>query len=160
MLERRDREEQERTRSRLVPEQPNGSDQDHTVKGHLPEIAEQVQSESHGGASSSGTPMEEDVVMTRRTSLGTFNTKKEHVRLMALLVRRLNQLLVVSLPSKMFISQQRTGRVGTTQDERDQGILLLRVAVRACRFQWNQGVTSSSNILDKLHLGQSPSSQL
>ena len=63
MLERRDREEHERKRPRFAPEQPNGSAQDHNVKGHPPEIAEQVQSESQGGASSSGIPTEEDVVI-------------------------------------------------------------------------------------------------
>ena len=63
VLERRDREEQERKCSQTAPEQPIGSDQDHTVKGHSPEVAERVRSESHGGASSSGIPTEEDVVM-------------------------------------------------------------------------------------------------
>ena len=53
VLERRDREEQERKRSK-----PNGSDQDHTAEGHPPEIAERVRSESHGGASSSAIPTE------------------------------------------------------------------------------------------------------
>ena len=63
VLERRDREEQDRKRSRTAPEQPNGSDQDHTAEGHPPEVAERVQSQSHGGASSSRIPTEEDVVM-------------------------------------------------------------------------------------------------
>ena len=35
----------------------------------------------------------------------------------------------------MFMSQQRSGRVATTQEEWDQGAFPLRVAVRACRFQ-------------------------
>ena len=59
--ERRDREEHERKRPRFAPEQPNGSAQDHNVKGHPPNC--QVQRESQGGASSSGTPTEEDVVI-------------------------------------------------------------------------------------------------
>ena len=63
VLKRRDREEHERKRPRFVPEQPNGSAQDHNVKGHPPENAEQVQSESQGGASPSGIPTEEDVVI-------------------------------------------------------------------------------------------------
>ena len=53
----------ERKRPRFAPEQPNGSAQDHNVKGQPPEIAEQVQSESQGGASSSRNPTEEDVVI-------------------------------------------------------------------------------------------------
>ena len=43
VLERRDREEHERKRPRFAPEQPNGSAQDHNVKGHPQEIAEKVQ---------------------------------------------------------------------------------------------------------------------
>ena len=37
------------------------------------------------------------------------------------------------------MSQQRSGRVSTTKEEWDQGALLLRVAVRACRFQMKSG---------------------
>ena len=58
---------------------------------------------------------------------------------MTLLAKRPSQLPVVSHPSEMFMSQQRTGRVGTMQEEMDQGVLLLRVAVRVCRFQMKSG---------------------
>ena len=68
-----------------------------------------------------------------------FMHKKEQVRLMTLLAKRPSQLLVVSPPSEMFMSQKRTGRVGTMQEEMDQGGLLLRVAVRGCRFQMKSG---------------------
>ena len=221
VLERRDREEHERKRPRFAPEQPNGSAQDHNVKGHPPEIAEKVQSESQGGTSSSGIPTEEDVVIgddmgiplatddvmgseakrkkeeeedsgapkatrqklecvfhlegktefdvseifsrprvcpiardlslragfslnsetkdTHTDKSWNFLHKKEQARLMTLLAKRPSQLLVVSLPSEMFMSQQRTGRVGTMQEEIDQGVLLLRVAVRVCRFQMKSG---------------------
>ena len=221
VLERRDREEHERKRPRFAPEQPNGSAQDHKVKGQPPEIAEQVQSESQGGASSSRIPTEEDVVIgddmgillatddvmgseakrkkedeedsgapkatrqklecvfhlegetefdvseifscprvcpiardlslragfslnsetkdTHTDKSWNFLHKKEQARLMTLLAKRPSQLPVVSLPSEMFMSQQRTGRVGTMQEEMDQGVLLLRVAVRVCRFQMKSG---------------------
>ena len=205
VVERRDCGEHERKRTRLAPEQPNGSDQDYNVNGHTPEIAEQVQSESEGGASSSGIPTEEDVVMgddvmgpeakrkedeedsgaskatrqklecvfhlegktefseifsrprvcsiardlslragfslnsetkdTRTDKSWNFLHKKEQVRLMTLLARTPSPLPVVSHRSEMFMSQQRTGRVGTTQEEVDQGVYLLRVAVLACRCQ-------------------------
>ena len=68
-----------------------------------------------------------------------FLHKKEQARLMTLKAKRPSQLLVVSPPSEMFMSQQRTGRVGTMQEEIDQGVLLLRVAVRVCRFQMKSG---------------------
>ena len=68
-----------------------------------------------------------------------FLHKKEQARLMTLLAKRPSQLPVVSPPSEMFMSHQRTGRVGTMQEEMDQGVLFLRVAVRVCRFQMKSG---------------------
>ena len=68
-----------------------------------------------------------------------FLHKKEQAWLMTLLAKRPSQLLVVSPPSEMFMSQQRTGRVGTMQEEMDQGVLLLRYADRVCRFQMKSG---------------------
>ena len=199
VLERRDREEHKRKRPRFAPEQPNGSAQDHNVKGHPPEIGEQFQSESQGGASSSGIPTEEDVVIgddmgihlatddvmgsvakrkkedeedpgapkatrqklecvfhlesktefdvseifgrprvcpiardlslragfslnsetkdTHTDKSWNFLHKKEQTSLITLLAKRPSQLLVVSPPSEMFMSQLRTGRVGTMQEE-------------------------------------------
>ena len=54
---------------------------------------------------------------------------------MTFLARRPSHLLVVSPLSEMFMSQQRIARVGTTQKEVDQGVLLPLVTVCACRFQ-------------------------
>ena len=69
----------------------------------------------------------------------SFMEKKDQVKLITLVARRPTQLLIASPPCKLFSPPQMNAKSEMTQEDSDQGVLLLHVAVRAWRLQMKSG---------------------
>ena len=111
VLERRDRESQDRKRLRQGADQRGGGDGD--LEGHQPEVAERTQSGGNPGDVVMGDDMGIPLATGRRdmhtNTTWNFLEKKDQDKLITLLARRPTQLLIASPPYNLFSPPQMMG---------------------------------------------------